>query len=108
MKKNLILLPAALACGLFMSACVTIGQSFDTVAVAKIVIGKTTQSGVKAMFGAPFRTGVDSGDPTWTYVDYHFGVFSKQQTTDLFVKFSADGTVKSYAFNTTQEDADKK
>jgi hypothetical protein len=39
---------------------------------------------------------------TWTYVDYHFAVFGQQRTTDLLVKFNANGTVKSYAFNTGQ------
>jgi outer membrane protein assembly factor BamE (lipoprotein component of BamABCDE complex) len=91
-------LPLA-ACA-FLGACVSMGRSFDASRVRGLQIGKTTQADVEKSFGEPFRTGVDSGDVTWTYVDYHFGVFGPQRTTDLLVKFDSVGTVKSYAFNT--------
>jgi hypothetical protein len=81
---------------------VSLGRRFDAGAVKTIVMGKTTQADIETTFGEPFRTGVDSGDVTWTYVDYHFAVFGQQRTTDLLVKFNANGTVKSYAFNTGQ------
>jgi hypothetical protein len=108
MKKSFILLTATLGFCMFMSACVTVGHRFDTDAVAKIVIGKTTQNDISKLFGEPFRTGVDSGDTTWTYVNYHFGVFGPQQATDLVIKFNAAGAVLSYAYNTTPPEDDKK
>jgi outer membrane protein assembly factor BamE (lipoprotein component of BamABCDE complex) len=83
-----------------LGACVTLGRSFDAAQVKGLQVGKSTQVDVEKTFGAPFRTGLDSGDATWTYVDYHFGVFGPQRATDLLVKFNGDGTVKSYAFNT--------
>jgi hypothetical protein len=81
---------------------VSLGRRFDAGAVNTIVLGKTTEAYIQKTFGEPFRTGVDGGDETWTFVDYHFGVFGQQRATDLLVKFNADGTVKSYAFNTNQ------
>jgi len=36
----------------------------------------------------------------WTYLHYHFSIFGDQRTTDLYVRFNADHTVKSYALNT--------
>ena len=88
------------AVGALLGACVTLGRAFDAAQVKALQIGKTTQADVERTFGDPFRTGLDSGDATWTYVDYRFGVFGAQRATDLVVKFNADGTVKSYAFNT--------
>lgn len=90
---------------LAMSACVSVGRRFDAEAVKGIIVGKTTQSEIEKSFGAPFRTGIDSGDTTWTYLDYHFGVFGRRRAIDLLVKFNADGTVKSYAFNTDQQES---
>jgi hypothetical protein len=96
---------AVLSLCLALSACVSVGRRFDTEAVKGIVVGKTTQSDIEKSFGEPFRTGIDSGDATWTYVDYHFGLFGGRRAVDLLVKFSADGKVKSYAFNTDQLEA---
>ena len=105
MKASRLGLGAVLVLSLAASACVSIGRRFDTGAVKAIVLGKTTQSDIEKSFGAPTRTGVDSGDETWTYLDYHFGLVGRQRAIDLLVKFNADGTVKSYAFNTDQQEA---
>jgi len=89
---------------LALCSCVSIGRRFNPNAVKTIMMGKTRQADIEHDFGDPFRTGVDSGDTTWTYVDYHFGIFGPQRTTDLLVKFNSDGTVKSYAYNTNEEE----
>ena len=105
MKGSRLGLGAVLVLSLAASACVSVGRRFDTEAVKSVVVGKTTQSDIARSFGTPSRTGIDSGDATWTYLDYHFGLFGRQRAIDLLVKFNADGTVKSYAFNTDQPDA---
>lgn len=97
-----ILLPLLLASCAALSACVTLGRGFDTAQVKAITVGKTTSADIKKTFGEPFRTGLDSGDQTWTYVDYRVGLFGPQRAIDLLVKFASDGTVKSYSFNTNQ------
>ena len=91
-----------LACAASLCACVSLGRPFVTDNVKSISIGKTTQADITNTFGIPFRMGSDSGDTTWTYVDYHFGLMGPQRATDLVVKFNADGTVKSYSFNSNQ------
>ena len=93
---------ALIAAAAALNACVTVGGEFNTDRVKTIAIGKTTQTDIEKNFGHPFRTGIDSGDMTWTYVDYYFSLFGGDRATDLLVKFNADGTVKSYAFNTNQ------
>lgn len=95
MRVLLIALAASLA------GCVTVGRPFDLGQVPSITAGKTTQADLKAKFGEPIRTGSDSGDPSWTYLHYHLSLFNQPQTDDLVVRFNADGTVKSYTFNTT-------
>jgi hypothetical protein len=104
MKRNLLGVGPVLAGCLLLCGCVTLGRSFDAGSVKTIVVGKTTQADIDRVFGAPLRTGVDSGDLTWTFVDYHFGIIGPQRATDLVVKFGANGIVKSYTFNTNQTD----
>jgi len=88
----------ALICA-FTSGCITMGQKFDTRLVPGIVVGKTTQADIQKQFGDPYRTGLENGDLTWTYLHYRLSVFGNQQTTDLYVRFGADHMVKSYALN---------
>ena len=70
-------------------------RSIRPEAVKSIVIGKTTQSDIKQLFGTPYRTGVESGEVTWTYVNQRIHL----TVTDLLVRFNSDGTVKSYKYN---------
>jgi outer membrane protein assembly factor BamE (lipoprotein component of BamABCDE complex) len=88
-----------------VSGCMTLGRSFPTEPIKGFVVGKTTREDVRAAFGEPYRTGVEDGDPTWTYLRYHISAFSGESTRDLFVRFDAAGKVKSYAFNTNEPDA---
>lgn len=102
MKKNFAVLGAVILVSCGLCSCVSLGRKFDSGAVKGIVEGKTMRSDIEKSFGAPFRTGVDSGDATWTYINYRFGLFGPQKAVDLVIKFNADGTVKSYAFNSTE------
>lgn len=88
------------------SGCMTIGRSFPVERVRDITVGKTTRDEIRAAYGAPYRTGIEDGDPTWTYLRYRLSAFSGEKTADLYLRFNADGTVKSYAFN-TNEGADR-
>ncbi len=47
----------------------------------------------------PYRTGIDDGDATSTWLHYRLRVFGEQDTRDLYVRFNGDRTVKSYSFN---------
>jgi len=93
---------AALACALALGGCVTIGRPFDRTKVPAIVINKTKQADILGEFGQPFRTGLEDGDLTWTYLHYRLGLGTGQTTSDLYLRFNSDGTVKSYAYNTNE------
>ena len=94
---------SALICAamLGLAGCITVGRVFPTEAVPSIAIGTATQADIQRAYGAPFRTGVEDGDVTWTYLNYRLRLFGQPCTQDLVVRFGREGTVKSYSFNTT-------
>ncbi|MBE01743.1 outer membrane protein assembly factor BamE [Marinobacter lutaoensis] len=103
MTGKRFLQPALLALMLaVLAGCATVGRDFPTHNVDQIRIGETTRADIQAMFGEPWRTGVEDGQRTWTYGRYRWSAFGEAQTTDLVVRFNDDGTVASYVFNTTE------
>jgi hypothetical protein len=96
------LLGIALAFLFSFTGCATVGHDFNVSQVSAIQIGKTTQSDIRAMFGAPWRVGIDDGRRTWTYGKYRYSLFSQAKTQDLVVRFDDKGIVVSYTFNTTE------
>jgi len=55
----------------------------------------------QAMFGMPWRVGIEDGNQTWTYGRHHYNTFGDAKTKDLVVRFDANKIVKSYTINTT-------
>lgn len=90
-----------LATASLLTACVTIGQPFQAQGVPALAIGTSTMTEIQRTYGQPFRTGVQDGDVTWTYVNYKLRLFGGQCTQDLVVRFDAAGTVKSFTYNTS-------
>ncbi|MCA9727693.1 MAG: hypothetical protein KC729_08415 [Candidatus Eisenbacteria bacterium] len=84
--------------------CATVGHSFSADRVPRIVIGETTKSDVRLMFGEPYRRGIDDGDSTWTYVHYKFKLFGEHmKTRDLLLRWGRDERVKSYSYNSNMD-----
>ncbi|HXT01963.1 MAG TPA: outer membrane protein assembly factor BamE [Elusimicrobiota bacterium] len=90
---------------LALAGCMTLGRPFPAERVTSLRVGTTTRDEVRAEFGEPYRTGVEDGDPTWTYLLYRFSAFAPEKTRDLYIRFDAAGKIKSYAFNTNEPDA---
>lgn len=86
----------------FFSGCATIGRDFAAAQVPNIQLGKTTQKDIQAMFGTPWRTGMEDGKQVWTYGKYHYALFSQSTATDLVIRFNNNGVVYSYSYNTTE------
>ena len=97
-----ILLGIALLFIFFSAGCATVGHDFNVLQVPNVQIGKTTQSEIRAMFGSPWRVGIEDGRRTWTYGKYRYRLFSETSTQDLVVRFDDKGIVASYTFNTTE------
>jgi outer membrane protein assembly factor BamE (lipoprotein component of BamABCDE complex) len=84
--------------------CISVGRHFPEQAVSQLQVGQTTQQQVLETFGPPWRTGVDSGQRTWTYGYYHYSLFGAPQARDLVIKFDSRGIVSSYNYNATTRD----
>ncbi len=97
---RLFLLTAILLC--LTVGCATVGHEFAVEEVDKIEIGETTRANIKSMFGEPWRTGLEDGQLTWTYADYHYSLFGSTSTTDLILRFNQQSIVVSYTYNTTE------
>jgi hypothetical protein len=98
MKKILLLVSLTLILG--TAGCITVGQPFlKNWQTPVIVIGKTTQAEILKTYKEPISTGVEDGDVTWTYVDYHASLFNGWHSNYFFVRFAKDGTVESYNYS---------
>jgi len=84
-----------------LAGCMTIGRDFPTQHVSQLEIGTTTRAQVRELFGTPWRTGVEDGQPTWTYGHYRYALLGTTRTRDLVVRFDAADVVASYTFNST-------
>ncbi len=91
-----------LAATLLSAGCATVGRDFPVAQIPRIQIGQTTQEDIRAMFGDPWRVGIENGERTWTYGKYRYGLFSEASTRDLVVRFNDSGIVSSYTYNTTE------
>lgn len=94
----------ALFTGGALAGCVTMGSPFDVARVPEIELGKTTRTDLEQLFGPPYRTGLDDGDDTATWLHYRLALLGDRRTRDLYVRFHADGRVKSYSFNSNLEE----
>jgi outer membrane protein assembly factor BamE (lipoprotein component of BamABCDE complex) len=101
---NLHKLFLSLACvTLFLlSGCASIGNDFPVSELTTIEIGKTTQKQVRDMLGSPWRTGLESGQKTWTYGSYSYSLFKDNKAKDLVIRFDQNNVVASYTFSTTE------
>lgn len=88
----------------FFCCCATVGRDFPDSKVSEIRIGVTTQEQIRAMFGPPWRVGVEDGQATWTYGKYRYRLFGEANTKDLIIRFDDRLVVASYSFNTTDHD----
>ena len=86
---------------IFSAGCATVGHDFPADQVKEIQINKTTKEEIRAMFGEPWRVGLENGEETWSYGKYHYTMFSEKDAKDLVVRFTDDNVVESYTFNTT-------
>lgn len=84
--------------------CATVGHEFSPGYVPQIMIGQTTKSDMRLMFGEPYRRGIDDGDSTWTYVHYKFRLFGEHmKTRDLLIRWDKDDRVRSYSYNSNMD-----
>ena len=98
-------LSCLVALGLF-TGCVSvkIGREFPSPDARWIVAGKSDRWGLQRMFGEPYQVGLDNGDPTWRWLCIQRDAWGAAVSKDLVVRFTAEGTVKSYSFTSNFPD----
>ena len=90
---------ATLVVALAFAACagLLVGREFPSPEAAQIKADVTDKARLLTLFGEPYQVGIDNGDQTWRWF-YGQHASGTEITKDLSVRFSADGTVKSYSF----------
>lgn len=91
---------AGLLLFLVLWGCQIYGREFPVTPVKNIQPNVTTEREVFAIFGEPYRRGVDSGYETWTYSFHNYEFFQLRDSKELYVVFNKDGSVRSYSFTT--------
>ena len=89
---------------LFISGCITLGKEFPEANVSSITIGVTTKNEIRKLFGSPWLSGVQDGQPAWTYGSYDYSLFGERKAKDLVVQFDDQAKVSSFTFSTTDHD----
>ena len=96
MKNQSILNIFLLAVVLLMYGCGATGKDFNESLYKNIVVGTTTHKEILAMFGPPFKKGIQNGNKIWTYEYNVYNAFGKDTTKDMIIVFTQDGVVKSH------------
>jgi hypothetical protein len=91
---------ATMILAIFFSGCGTAGKNFDESLYGNIVKGTTTHKEVQAMFGTPFKKGIQNGYPVWTYEYNHVNTFGSDIIKDMIIVFEKNGVVKSHQLMT--------
>ena len=89
---------------MFVSGCITLGKDFPEANVSSITIGVSTKNEIRQLFGSPWLSGVQDGQPAWTYGSYDYSLFGERKAKDLVVQFDDKAKVSSFTFSTTDHD----
>lgn len=91
---------ATITLTLFFSGCGTVGKNFDESLYSNIVNGTTTHKEIQAMFGFPFKRGIQNGFRVWTYEYNHVNSFGYDTIKDMIIVFEKNDVVKSHQLMT--------
>jgi len=80
----------------------TVGKNFKISKVENIVTNTTTQMEIKNMFGKPFKTGIQNGQPIWIYEYNRYHLLANGASKDLVIIFGPNGVVQSHQFMSSE------
>ena len=101
--RNTLVLNILLLANLFFIGCGTTGKNFNESLHKNIVVGTTTHKEIQAMFGSPFKKGIQNGYKTWTYEYNFYNILGNNITKDIIIVFTESGVVKSHQMMTNQQ-----
>ena len=85
---------------IFWFGCGSVGKNFDESLYTKIAKGTTNKKDIQAMFGDPFKKGIQNGSPVWTYEYNYVNAFGTDIIKDMIIVFDKNGLVKSHQLMT--------
>ena len=85
-----------------LGGCGTVGKNFNEFKTANITSGVTTQAEIEIMFGKPFKTGLQNGQPVWIYEHNRYYLINDNTSKDLVIVFGPSGVVQSHQFMTSE------
>ena len=100
---NTLGLNTLLFTSLLFIGCGTTGKNFNESLHKNIVVGTTTHKEIQAMFGSPFKKGIQNGYKTWTYEYNFYNAIGNNITKDIIIVFTQSGVVKSHQMMTNQK-----
>ena len=86
----------------FIYGCGTSGKNFNESLYKNITAGTTTHKEIQAMFGPPFKKGIQNGYKVWTYEYNVYNSLGDDITKDMVIVFTPSGVVKSHQMMTNQ------
>jgi hypothetical protein len=87
---------------LFIYGCGSTGKKFNESLYKNIIAGTTTHKEIQAMFGLPFKKGIQNGFKVWTYEYNAYNSLGNDITKDMVIVFTPSGVVKSHQMMTNQ------
>ena len=97
-----IFLVTFLGTACILGGCGTAGKNFYASKINSITNGVTTQAEIKIMFGKPFKTGIQNGQPVWIYEHSRYNLINSGLSKDLIIVFGPHGVVQSHQFMTSE------
>ena len=85
---------------IFLGCGTVVGKDFDDSLYTNIAKGTTTHKEIHAMFGAPFKKGIQNGYPVWTYEFNYVNSLGTDIIKDMIIVFEKNGVVKSHQLMT--------
>ena len=85
---------------IFWFGCGSVGKNFNESLYTIIVKGTTNKNDIQAMFGDPFKKGIQNGYPVWTYEYNYVNSFGIDIIKDMIIVFYKNGVVKSHQLMT--------
>ena len=78
------------------------GKNFNESKTENFSNGVTTQVEAKMIFGKPFKTGIQNGQPVWVYEHNRYYLIKDDTSKDLVIVFDPNGVVQSHQFMTSE------
>jgi len=85
-----------------LGGCASAGKNFNESKISKIANGTTTKTELRAIFGEPFKTGIQNGQPVWIYEYNVYKAVNNDSSKDLIIVFGPNGVVQSHQFMSSE------